>query len=85
MVSEAWVAAYDCGCTGAAGVAQGEVAEAAPAEPPAYEKPPSYSSESPSVSNTSLAAPAVDPVFLTLTPSSPLTLGCVCNYAPSTH
>ena len=77
MVSEAQLAAYDCECVGAA--------EAAPAEPPAYEEPPSYNSESPSVSDTSLAAPAVDPVFLTLTPSSYLASGCMCNYAPSTH
>ena len=80
MVSEAWVAACDFGCAWV-----GAPAEGAPAEPPAYEEPPSYNSESPSVSNTSLAAPAADLVFLTLTPSSSSTSGCVRNHAPSTH
>ena len=84
MVSEAWVAGYDCGCAGAAGVAQGEVAEAAPAEPPAYEEPPSYNSESASASNTSLAAPAADLVFLTLTQFPSLTHS-VCDHALLLH
>ena len=76
MVSEAWFAAYDCGCAGAA--------EAAPAEPPAYEEPPSYNSESASVSNTSLAAPAADLVLLILTPFPSLTHS-VCDHALLLH
>ena len=84
MVSEAQLAAYDFGCAGAADAAEGEVAEAAPAEPPAYEEPPSYNSESASVSNTSLAAPAADLVFLTLTPFPSLTHS-VCDRALLLH
>ena len=85
MVSEAWVAACECGCAGAADAAEGEVAEAAPAEPPGYEEPPSYNSESASVSNTSLAAPAADLVFLTLTPSPRLILCCAMQPYPFDH
>ena len=42
MVSEAWLAACDSEFAGIAETAEDEIAEAAPAEPPGYEEPPSY-------------------------------------------